>query len=172
MCCPSSVIIGTNCVLPSPAPCFVPFFFPLPFFCWNHGTPSGDHLGTFGRTGRGFFLVDIRLADVRHRRMGGIWTEIGAAPTENGERRCEGRNHDRLAVASAVGEEEPAAPAEEINPIHVYAVLVEADGVYSGLRCGAGSGVGERTGTCILGWSLSSAMYRRYGTSVLLHAVR
>ena len=36
--------------------------------------------------------------------------------------------------------------------MHVYAVLVEADGVYSGLRCGAGSGVGERAGTCILGW--------------------
>ena len=36
--------------------------------------------------------------------------------------------------------------------MHVYAVLVGAAGVYSGLRCGAGSGVGERSGTCILGW--------------------
>ena len=89
------------------------------------------------------------------RYLDGDWR--GTAPKmANGE----GRNHDRLAVASAVGEEErrcaAAAAAGCLGDTQLYAGLVV---VWLGSTVGFGAVLG-RSGTCYLGLVclLSSAM--------------
>ena len=109
---------GPTCVLPSPAlhALLAPFFFPLPFLLlesWRSERRSPRYVRTHGT--REFWWIAYAQQTFgigTDGRVSGWRLARHTAPKmANGE----GRNHGRLAVASAVGEEEPAAPAEEIN---------------------------------------------------------